>query len=198
MVFLDSKCASIGQKPRMWYAFAWWLWQNCLSCCIDHWLEELEGNYLHIHFVNVSSEVWNAFVEEVKSKRMVMTPLDLIGVLMSRELKVHTSAKGYLLLRFHCHISGAHPNLGGSSPFQIKLPSLSQCASCCSLHSIYYFYLPIKHWVLCSYTVIPRMCGTCHPTVLRRVAHTDNQAFEISHLREFQHSKWNQYFEDCI
>lgn len=56
------------------------------------------------------------FVVKAKSKRMIVTALNLIGVLMLRKLQIHISVKAYLLLRFYCLISGVHSNSGGSSP----------------------------------------------------------------------------------
>lgn len=99
---------------------------------------------------------------------------------MLRKLKVHTSVKGYLLLRFCYCISGAY------SKFRRFPPKLNYPLFHCVHLGAYFsaFNISACQWnpeFFVHILVILRMYGTCCPAVLHRVAHTDNQALEINH-----------------
>ena len=108
-----------------------------------------------------------------------MIPLDLIGALICQESLNYT-----LLWRATYYLdSGSHSNFRRFSSL-IKFPSLSLCTSCCRPSA---FTISACRWnteFFVHILVIPRVCGTHCPAVLHRVAHTDNQALEINHLRE--------------
>lgn len=65
-----------------------------------------------------------------------MTPLDLIGALKPRKLKVHDSVKSCLLLRFYCHISGIHSNLGAPPQLNYHLLYSVHLATACTAFNI--------------------------------------------------------------